>query len=167
MEILACIIEDLLEKELSLYKQLHTILEKEKRYIVDMDIDCLWETTAQKKQIVLKLGQIEKRVHRLMENKHEELSLKSQSLKFSDFIEKLPVPRKIKSRLRKIKLGLETYKKSVSTLGLANKTYIIESISVINDIVSTIADKVNREQYSNCGNLLENKKKKRFISAEV
>ena len=167
MEILACTIEELLEEELALYKELQSILEKEKHYIVDMDIDCLWETTAQKKQIILKLAPIDKKVHKLMEQRAVELSMKSRSLKLSDFIEKLPVARKIKSRLRKIKLGLETYKNSVSTLGLANKTYIIESLSIINDIVSTIVEKVNREQYNNAGSLLEKKETKRFISAEV
>ncbi len=167
MEILAWTIEDLLEKELVLYKELQSVLEKEKRYIVDMDIDCLWETIVQKKEIILKLAPMDRKMLDLLENRSAQLSMESKSLKLSDFIERLPVSKKIKSKLRKIKLGLETYKKNVSILGLANKTYITESLSVINDIVSTIVYKVNQEQYNNCGNLLENKEKKRFISAEV
>ena len=167
MEILACTIEDLLEKELSLYKELQSILEKEKSHIVDMDIDSLWETVAQKKQIVLKLEPLGKRMHKLIEDRSAELSIKNTSFNLSDFIDKLPVTRKIKSKFRKIKFGLETYKKNVSILALANKTYINDSLSVISDIVSTVVDTANRQQYNNSGSLLKNKEKKRFISAEV
>ena len=167
MEILACTIEDLLEKELSLYKELQSILEKEKRHITDMDIEGLWETVAQKKQIILQLEPLGKRMHKLIKNRSAELSIKSTSFKLSDFIEKLPVTRKIKSKFRKLKFGLETYKKNVATLALANKTYINESMAVINDIVSTVVDTANRQQYSKSGSLLEKKEKKRFISAEV
>jgi len=167
MEILACTIEDLLERELSLYKELQDILEKEKNYIVDMDIDSLWETISQKKQIFLKLEPMNISMLNLLEKRSVQLSMKNKSLKLSDFIEKLPVSSKTKSKLKKIKLCLETYRKNVSTLALANKTYIIDSLSVINDIVTTVVETVNKKQYNNYGNLLENSETKRFISAEV
>ncbi len=167
MEILADTIENLLNNELVLYKELQSILEKEKRYIVDMDIDSLWKTVAQKQQIAMELESLNKKMVKLLKTRAVELSMDSSSLQLSDYIKKLPVSQKVKSKLRTIKLGLETYKKNVSILWLANKTYISESLAVINNIVSTVVDKVNKEQYNNCGNLLENKEKKRFISAEV
>jgi flagellar biosynthesis/type III secretory pathway chaperone len=167
MEILACTIQDLLEQEISLYKELQCILENEKSHIVAMDIDSLWETISQKKKIFLQLEPIDKRVLNLLEKRSVELSMKSKSLKLSDFIEKLSVPIKTKSKLKKIKLGLEKYRKNVSTLALTNKTYIIESLSVINDIVTTVVDTVNKKQYNNYGNLSDNSETKRFISAEV
>ncbi|MCP4673615.1 MAG: flagellar protein FlgN [Desulfobacula sp.] len=167
MEKLAWTIEDLLEKELALYKELQNILEQEKHYIVDMDVDSLWKTIVEKKQIALKLESMDKKIFNLLEKRSAALSMESKTLKLSDFILKLPVSRKIKSKLRRIKLGLETYKENVSTLALANKTYINESLAVINNIFSVVVEKVNQEQYNNCGNILENREKKRFISAEV
>ena len=166
MEILADTIENLLKKELVLYKELQSILEKEKRYIVDMDIDSLWKTIAQKKQITVELESLNKKMLKLIETRADELSMDSSSLKLSDYIKKLPVSQKIKSKLRTIKLGLETYKKSVSSLAFTNKTYINESLAVINDIVSTVVDSADNKQYNTYGDLLK-KKKKIFISAEV
>ena len=166
MEILADTIEQLLRKELALYKELQSILEKEKLYIVDVDLDSLWETIAQKKQIAIELELLNKSMHKFLETRADELSMDSSSLKLSDYIKKLPVSQKIKSKLRTIKFGLETYKKSVSSLAFANKKYINESLAVINDIVLTVVDSVGSKQYNNYGDLFK-KKKNKFISAEV
>lgn len=167
MEKFAYKIEGLLQEKLFLYKELQRILEQEKKHIVDMNVDCLWETTAQKNQIVLKLERLSKSMYTLIEKRAVELSMDSTSFKLSDFIKKLPVPGKIKSNIRKIKLALETCKKSVSILAIANKKYINESLLVINDVFSMVVDTANKKQYNNSGNLLEKKEKNRLINAEV
>ena len=167
MELLAEAIEELLEKELFLYKELQTILEKEKLYIVDMDISCLWEIIARKKQIVLQLEPLNKKVINILEQRSVQLNVDKSSLKLSGFIKKLPVSQKIKSKLKIIKLDLETYKKRVSILAAKNKKYIDESLSVMSSILDAIVDTANREQYNHKGLLLENGEKKRLISAEV
>ncbi len=157
----------LLEEKLSLYKELQDILEKEKHSIVDMDIDCLWETIAQKKLIVSKLEPLTEKMLELLEKRAGELSIDHASFKLSDFIKKMPVPLKIKSRLSKIKLALETSKKSVSALAVGNKMYLNESLIVIDDIFSMVVDIVNKKQYNNTGNILESREKNRLIDAEV
>ena len=167
MEILADTIEKLLNKELSLYKELYDLLEKEKLYVIDINIDYLWETIVRKKQIALELETLNKKMVKLLKIRAGELSVDSSSLKLSDYITKLPVSKKIKSKIRSIKLGLETYKKRVSSLALANKKYINESLVVLNDIVSTVVDSVSGKQYNNYGDFFNSNKKKNFINAEV
>ena len=166
MEILADTIEKVLNKETVLYRELQNILEKEKLYVADVNVDYLWETIVRKKQIIKELEPLQEKMLTLLETRAEELSMDSSSFKLADCIKKLPVSKKIKSKLKTIKLGLETSKKSVSSLASINKKYINESLAVINDIVSTVVDNVNTEQYNNYGGLLDGKKK-RFISAEV
>lgn len=167
MEKFADKVGNLLEEKLFLYKKLQSILEKEKHYIIDMDIDCLWETIAQKKQIVLKLEPLTQKMLNLLEKRAGELSMDCTSFNLSDFIKKMPVSLKIKSRLSKIKLALETCKKSVSALALGNKRYLNESLVVIDDIFSMVVDIVDKKQYNNSGNISENKGKNRLINAEV
>lgn len=167
MEKFADMVENLLGEKLILYKELQTILERENHCIVDMDIDGLWETIARKKQIVLKLELLSKHLFSLLEKRAEELSMEYTSFKLSDFIKKMPVSPKVKSKLNKIRLALSICKQGVSDLALANKRYLNESLSVIDDIFSTTIDKAHRKQYNNSGNILPGKEKNHLISAEV
>ena len=167
MEKFVYTVENLLGEKLSLYKELQGIIEKEKHYIIDMDTDCLWETIAQKKKIVLKLEPLTKKMLKLLEKRADELSMDRTAFKLSDLIKKMPVSPKIKSRLNKIKLALETSKKSVSAIAVSNKRYLNESLIVIDDIFSMVVDIVNEKQYNNSGNISENKGKNHLIDAEV
>lgn len=167
MEKLFDTVEKLLEEEFSLYMDLQNTLEEEKNNVVDMDIDSLWATIEKKKKIVIEIDRVEKNISLVLKKRAGELNLSHSPLKLSDFIKKLPVSNEIKSRLRKMKTGLETIKKSILARASANKKYINESLSVINDIFSLAVDTANKKQYNNYGHLLENKEKNRLINAEV
>ncbi|MCG8529313.1 MAG: flagellar protein FlgN, partial [Desulfovibrionales bacterium] len=45
------VIEGMIRQKLELYRQLNTIMEKERDYIVDMDVDSLWKSSEEKKKI--------------------------------------------------------------------------------------------------------------------
>ncbi|MDA3791459.1 MAG: flagellar protein FlgN [Desulfobacula sp.] len=167
MEKFAREVKDILEEKLSLYKELQSVLEKEKIYIVDMDVDSLWKIIALKKQIVLKLERLGQETANLLEKRAAELSMDSRSFVLSDFIKKMPVSRKIKSKLSNMKLALETCRKTVSVLASANKKYIRESLVVIDDIFSMAVNNVHKKEYNNSGSLLANKEKTSLFDAEV
>ena len=167
MEKIAHKVENMLEEKISFYKELQSILEEEKGYIVSMDVDSLWKTIAPKKQIALQLKIIMQQIVDLLEKRAVELGMDYASFGLSDFIKKMPVSREIKSKLRNSKLALETCKKTVSTLASANQKYIKESLVVIDDIFSMAVNTANEKEYNNSGSLLENKEKNNLINAEV
>ncbi len=167
MEKLADRIEKILEETLALYRVLQGVLEQEKGYIVEMAVDSLWETIARKKQIALKLEELRQKMQALLEKRAAELNMDIEIFKVADFIKKMPDSEEIKSKLRKMRLDLETYKIEVVSLAAANKKYIDEHLSVINDIFSLFVETAHKKQYNNSGNLLEKKEKNRLIHAEV
>jgi len=167
MEKLADTVENLLEKTFSLYQELEQVLEQEKIHVVNMDVDSLWKTIARKKHMISSLEMLNIKMHKLLEKRAAELSMDSASFKLPDLIGKLPVSRPVKSRLRRIRLCLETIKKSVSALAVGNKDYINESLSVINGVFSMATDTASKKQYSRSGNLLKRYENNRLINAEV
>ena len=167
MEKLAEKIGNILEETLSSYKELQRVLELEKGYIIEMSIDSMWETIARKKQIALKLGKLKEKIQPLFGKRAIEVHMDTENFKLPDFIKKMPDSEVVKSNLRKIGLALETCKQNVENLAAANKKYIDEHLSVINEIFSLFADTSRKKQYNNAGNLLETKEKNRLINAEA
>lgn len=167
MEKLADKIEKMLEETLSSYKELNSILEAEKVHIVEMAIDSMWETIAQKKQIALTLEILRKKIQHRLEQRAAELNMDAQNFKLSDFIKKMPDSAVVKSNLRNLRLELETSKTDALSLAAANKKYIDEHLSVINDIFSLVSDTVPKKQYNYTGKIVENVGKNRLINAEA
>ena len=67
MEKIAHKVNDMLEEKLCFYKELQNVLEEEKGYLIDMDVDSLWKTIARKKQITLKIKAIRQQIINLLE----------------------------------------------------------------------------------------------------
>lgn len=63
MEKLACKVKNMLEEKLSLFQELKFIFQKEKDCIVNIDIDSLWETIKQKKEIGTKIAMVRECIH--------------------------------------------------------------------------------------------------------
>jgi hypothetical protein len=167
MEKLAHTIENMLGEKICLYRKLKTLLEQEKRYVADMDTAALWETAAQKKQIVIQLETLRRDLLGLLEKRSTQLNMGDSPFKLVDFVKRLPDSKETKSRLNRIVLDLEYDKKEVSTMAEANKKYIHEYLSVINDIFSIAVDSADKRQYNPSGSFTGYKEKNRLINAEV
>ena len=160
-------LENLLEEKLCLYKELQVIFEQETHYVVDMDVDSLWETIAQKKQITSRLERLSEKMGQILEIRAKELNADITLFTLSDLIKNLPVSKKIQSKLGKIQFALGIYQKTISDLALANKTYINDSLGLINDVFSMVLDTAGKKEYNKSGRLLGNKGKNGLFKAEV
>ncbi|WP_300456300.1 flagellar export chaperone FlgN [Desulfobacula sp.] len=160
-------IENLLGETLFLYKELIDVLEQEKKHIVDMDVDSLWETIAHKRQMAAALSELTRQLQHLVEQNAPGLGRDSTAVNLSDFIKQLPVSPGVKSRLRRDQMALEACKKEVSLMAVANKAYIQHRLGVIGDIFATVVETVNKNQYNHTGSYSGSKEKKRLINAEV
>ncbi|CCK81710.1 flagellar export chaperone FlgN [Desulfobacula toluolica] len=167
MEKFACKIEGMCREKLSFYKELKTVVEQEKKYIVDMDVDSLWKMADRKKQLAAKIEQIRDSMVMLLEDKNIPLKKEATVFSLSHVINCLPLSSKLKINLKKLENESDMVKKELASMASENKRYVNEYLSVINGIFTTITGSGNKEQYNNSGRVLNNKTGKYLIRAEV
>jgi len=167
MEKFADKLEDMFQEKLLVYKELRKIVEQEKKYITDIEVDSLWKMTNRKKQLASEIEQIREKILCLLGENNISFNMESNGFNISHVINCLPFPPKIKSNLEKIKVKLDIVKKELTGIASENKRYTNEYLSVINGIFVTITGSENRELYTNAGMVLDDKAKKHLIRAEV
>lgn len=167
MEKFADKIEDMFQEKLSLYKALKTVLEQEKKYIVDLDVDYLWKMTDRKNQLALEIEQIRDRILCLLEENKVPLNMGPEPFSLFRVINCLPFSATIKSELKKVKTELDMIKQELAGLASENKRYANEYLSVINGIFATITGSENQDHYTNAGLVLKDKTEKHLIRAKA
>ena len=167
MEKFAYKIEKMFQKKLLLYKELKKVLEQEKNYITDIDVDSLWKMTDRKKQLASEIERIRGKILCIVEENNVPLNMELKTFSSSHIINRLPFSMKMKTDLKKVKVRLDMVKAELAGLASENKRYINEYLSVINGIFTTITGSENREQYTNAGMVLKDKAEKYLIRAEV
>jgi flagellar biosynthesis/type III secretory pathway chaperone len=167
MEKFADKIEKVFQEKFLVYKELKKVLEQEKNFITDMDVDSLWKMTDKKKQLALEIERIRGRILYLLEENNIPVNMNIDSFNLTRVIDCLPFSAKIKADLKKVKVTLNILKAELAGIASENKRYTKEYLSVINDIFATITSSENRELYSNAGMVLRDKAKKYLIKAEV
>ncbi len=167
MEKFADEIERLLEEKLSLYKKLIGILETEKTYIADMDVDSLWVATSQKKSLAISIEGTKQNIRSLFGEIYSGLDMDVRSFSLSRLIKFLNVSSEKRDELDKIRLAINTCKSDISGMASENKQFINEYLAIINGIFSTIMDTADRKGYNNSGAVLKQNTTNRLISAEV
>ena len=160
-------IECFLSKKLSLYKELNSVLEKERNIIVNMDIDSLWKSAEEKKKLTEDIQKIrEKILCILSEHKgFEDIDINSFSVSY--LINTICVPKQCKKGFKKIKRQLEQEKQKLTNIAIENKKYVQEYLSVIDDIIFVAAKDVPHSSYSFTGEAAKLKTSNSLISAEV
>lgn len=159
MEKIAGTIPDLFEEELGVYRTLRAVIEQEKAYIIDMDINGLWASVDRKKELVAAIERIRERIRTLLpENSRQGLA---------GMIGGLPLKPAEKSRLKALGIAVDACKQEIVRLAGENKRYITEYLSVIDGIFSTVVNLKNREQYGKGGTMQRPKDQPPLIRARV
>lgn len=166
MEKIARKIEELLEEKFFLYQKLQSILEQEKTYIVNMDVDSLWITVSQKKSLILGIEDARQKIIHLL-GKESLAPDNLQSFNLTSAIKWMAVSSEKKADLEKIYLAVNTCKKEIARQASDNKDYIHESLGIIHSVFSTILGDVEKKGYTPSGTSLHNNGKNRLIHAQV
>lgn len=167
MEKIARKIEELLEEKLFLYQKLQSILEQEKIYIVNMDIDSLWITVSQKKSLILGIEDARQKIIHLLGKDALDPDKDTQSFNLTSVIKWMAVSSEKKAELEKIYLAVNTCKKEITRLASDNKNYIHESLGIIHSVFSTVLEDADKKGYNPSGTALHNNGKNRLIHAQV
>jgi flagellar biosynthesis/type III secretory pathway chaperone len=160
-------ISHLLQDKLSLYQELRNVLESEKKYVVEMDVDGLWAVTERKKQLVSTIETLIENILAQFKSQLYQIDMDADSFQVSTVINALPLSLRIKSELKKIGLSIKDCKNEISMMAIENKRYITEYLTVIDGIFSTVVNITGKKQYSYSGHILAGKEKHHFIDSEV
>ncbi len=160
-------ITQMLQDKLSLYQELRTVLDSEKKYVVEMDVDGLWAVTERKKQLVSTIETLIKNILAQLKSQLYQIDMDADSFQVSKIINALPLSLKIKSELKKIGFSINDCKNEISLMAIENKRYITEYLTVIDGVFSTVVNITGKKQYSYSGHILAGKEKHHFIDSEV
>ncbi|WDP87260.1 MAG: hypothetical protein HUN05_20785 [Desulfobacter sp.] len=167
MEKIADDMSGLLNETLGFYKELKVLLEAEKKYITDMDVQKLWDSTDRKKQIVESIESMIARILDRVKTYVSDFEMDVRSFRVREVVAVLPLKMRIKSGLKTIGLKIDGLKHEIGLMANENKRYILEYLSVIDGVFSTIKQRPDQDQYSSYGHILSSNETTRLINAEV
>ncbi len=167
MENFTAAIEKMLNEKLSLYRQMNDLLKEEREFIANIDVDSLWKSAEQKKQIGRDIEKIRYDILSCLTEKLGFSDMDIRSFSVSHLIRTLPISNENKKRFRQMKLAIEAEKNELQQAAQDNKKYVREYLLVIDDIMSVAVDRPDQAQYSYGGIMSNAKASNCLIHAEV
>lgn len=167
MEKFACNLEEMLKQKLCFYRELVSVMDEERGFIVKMDIESLWDACAKKRKITLNIEKLRKEILHLVRKVSVGADMDTGRFSVVQIIKQLPVPVKIKSRLGKLVIDINGKKDELQRVASENRTYVKEYLGVISDLMSTITGCSSDENYSSAGVAHTQVRPNRLINAEV
>jgi hypothetical protein len=168
MEKIAGDMSGLLQETLDRYQDLKSLLVTEKTYIENMDVKQLWSAADQKKRLVQSIEEIVSKILSRASKYTAHFDMTVQNFTVGEVVSALPLRMKVKSQLKYIGNRIDACKKEISLLAYENKRYIVEYLSVIDGIFSTIRQtSATENQYSQNGQIYSPGDNTRIINAEV
>ena len=167
MEKFACKVNKVLEESLFLFQELKDIFLLEKDCIVNIDIESLWKTIEQKKEIGLKIAMLKEKILSMFKIQSIQIDMDIESFSLSKAIRKVPVSDKIKSDLMRLKTLIEIEQDEIKEIANANSKHVNSYLLVIDGVFSTIMNVTDASQYKHSGAVSSRKKGNCLIRQEV
>ena len=140
-------LEDLFYKKIMLYQELIECLEEERHYLVETDMDALWDISEKKQSIVLRIEAVrEKMVATLSKS-----SLNHQmDGPFSLTTVLSHIPHSDRDRFRKPYLSLVKLKAETRQISQNNKQFVEKSLDFLDELIGILANAgVSNDTYTN------------------
>ncbi len=138
MENFADGIERLLIKKHDAYRCLVSLLEQERRAIVDMDVASIWKTVTRKKEIGKTIETLRNSMLYLLEQQGIDHSMAVASFSLTKFLSLFSVANGKKACFLALKDTINTDKADVARLASANQRHVQERLKIINSLVATL-----------------------------
>ena len=167
MEKFAADMSGLLQETLERYRELKVLLETEKKYVTDMDVQSLWTSTERKKALARAIEDLIRRILGRAKNYTAHSKMDVRSFRVGDVVSDLPLKMEMKSKFKSLGLEIDTIKREIDLLARENKRYIHQYLSVIDGIFATINQRPNENHYSKQGQILAPNEPRRLLHAEV
>jgi flagellar biosynthesis/type III secretory pathway chaperone len=122
-------LSDLLGKELDLYRSLLSLLQKERRTVVDCSIEDLIQINKKKENLVLKIRILEQSRGALLEKLAQSIGITPEALTLSVLEERLKEP--FVSQLRSLRSNLRAILQSIREANEENRVFLKHSVDFV------------------------------------
>ena len=122
-------LSDLLGKELDLYRSLLSLLQKERRTVVDCSIEDLIQINKRKENLVLKMRILEQSRQSLLEELAEAIGIPTEALTLSVLEERLEEPMATKLNILRSKLS--AILQSIREANEENRVFLQHSVDFV------------------------------------
>lgn len=167
MEKIADTFKNLLQEKHACYVQLTSLLGKEREAIITMDVDTLWQITAEKNAIVKAVEALRLRMIHLFDAHGIDHGMDLDSFRLSVLTSLVPGPASQRVEIETVRVAIDGQKNEIQRLAPENKRCVGEYLAAIQEVISTIVRLTGQEQYAISGKLCESKQPNRFIRVEV
>jgi hypothetical protein len=167
MEKIAYKIEELLQEKLSCYRQLGAILEKEREAIASINLDALWESAGYKKELAVRIEGLRAKILSIVDAEFSGMEMDVRSFSLGYLVDMLPISKKVRATLRRVKVDINTAKDNVVQQAKFNQVQVRKYIMVVDDIMSVIGDNSAQAQYTGAGTMPGQRKQNCMFRAEV
>ncbi|MFH1671939.1 MAG: flagellar export chaperone FlgN [Pseudomonadota bacterium] len=132
------IIESDLQKKVLLYKDVVECLKRERKCLIEVDMDELWDVSMEKQTIVSDINTLRKRLLERVRDIVPEFHIEGKKSWFAQIIPY--VPPDDRERFKNLYHTLMGLKMEIKTRSKENMSIIEDSIVVLDDIISIIAN---------------------------
>ena len=144
---------DSLEKELSFYKDLESLLIEERNAIVDFDNDKLTEINFRKESLLLNIIEVKNQREKIISEICNVSSIPNEEINLTFFSENIASHSKI---FTDFKHNFKRIGKKIQSLNEINKHVISSSLNFIKSSLNIIYQSSNKSTYSNYGKIKMN-----------
>jgi hypothetical protein len=127
----------------------------------------LWTSTEKKKQLVRSIEAVTLKILDTAKGYAAHVDMSVRNFKVREVVSALPLRIRVKSKLKALGQKIDACKKEISLLAYENKKYIVEYLSVVDGIFSTLRQGAGQDQYSKSGQIYQPDPPTRLINAQV
>jgi Trp operon repressor len=120
---------DLLQRECDTYRSLLSLLQKERKIVVDCSIEDLIQTNKEKENLVLKIRILEQSRQALLEKIAEKMGVSPAELNLSNLEKRIKQP--FVSTLRTLRSNLSAILQSIHDVNEENRVFLQHSVDFV------------------------------------
>ena len=166
LEFILADLSDLLYKEFDIYRSLLSLLQEERRIIVDCSIEDLIQTNKEKENLVLKIRILEQSREGILEKLADRIGLSSDELTLSTLEERLKEP--FATQLQTLRSNLSAILQSIREVNEENRVFLQHSVDFVKGSLALIRYlTVSSPKYVASGALNGDRWDGRFVSKKA
>ena len=166
MELLLNELLSLLEGEISLYGSLLLALQKEKRAVVESNLEELNETNREKESLFLKIRILEEQRITILENLAENLGQSAKNLTLTKLSQLVEEPQSI--QLADCHSRFLSLAQSIQEVNLSNKALLNHSLDLVRSSLTLLSDlMVSNPVYYRTGKIQSGDQSGRLVSGKI
>ncbi len=159
-------LEDLFYEKLVLYQELVECLKEERQFLIDTDMDALWEICDKKQAIVLSIEKVRDKILAALSEASIDHGMDVLSFRLATVLS--VIPHTHRGRFKKVYMSLGSLKSETRQRSRENKVFVEQSLDFLDELMGIIANAHKASPlYDDGGGLNKNGPTNMLLSREV